>query len=209
MDLTLSPKYRDLQAEVQAFVKTHGQKSPKSGGGRQKPSARALDWQKLLLEHGYVARNIPREYGGSGLPFDVLEHAVIADELAKGGVSPGIMNQGISMFVPTLLEVGTPEQCRQWINTTIRGDTIWCQGYSEPGSGSDLAAAKTHARIEDGAKVGLNATVLPFRTVGHGAEIGAHAVVTRDVPPGEVWSGVPARPMPAGKNPTPYSMRAV
>lgn len=66
-----------------------------------------------------------------------------------------------------------------------------------------------HARIQDGAKVGLNATVLPFRTVGHGAEIGAHAVVTRDVPPGEVWSGVPARPMPAGKNPTPYSMRAV
>ncbi|MFX7052670.1 acyl-CoA dehydrogenase family protein, partial [Acinetobacter baumannii] len=56
----------------------------------------------------------------------------------------------ISMLVPTLLEIGTREQCIRWIGPTIRGDIIWCQGYSEPGSGSDLAAAKTSARIEDG-----------------------------------------------------------
>jgi alkylation response protein AidB-like acyl-CoA dehydrogenase len=60
------------------------------------------------------------------------------------------MNQGISMLVPTLLEVGSSEQCAKWIAPTIRGEVIWCQGYSEPDSGSDLAAAKTTAVVEDG-----------------------------------------------------------
>lgn len=63
-----------------------------------------------------------------------------------------------------------------------------------------------HARVRDHAKVGLNAVVLPFRTVGEGAEVGAGAIVTRDIPPGEVWAGNPARPLP-GKNQVPYSQR--
>jgi len=150
MQLTYSEKYRALQSEVRAFVARHGHLSPKPGGGRQKPSRRALDWQQLLLEQGYFARNIPKEYGGSGLPVDVLELAVIAEELAAAGVSPGIMNQGISMLVPTLLEVGSPEQCRRWIAPTIRGEIIWCQGYSEPGAGSDLASLQTRAEVVDG-----------------------------------------------------------
>ena len=150
MDLTYSEKYRTLQSEVRAFIAKHGHLSPKPGGGRQKPSRKALDWQKLLLEHGYFARTIPKEYGGFGLPLDVLELAVIAEEITKANVYPGIMNQGISMLVPTLLEVGTKEQCASWIEPTIRGEMIWCQGYSEPGSGSDLAAAKTRAEVVDG-----------------------------------------------------------
>lgn len=128
----------------------YGHLSPRSGGGRKRPDARALAWQKLLLERGYFARNIPREYGGFGLPVDIMELAIIADEFSNAGVSPGIMNQGISMLVPTLLEIGTKEQCSRWIGPTVRGEIIWCQGYSEPGSGSDLAAAKTVARVEDG-----------------------------------------------------------
>jgi alkylation response protein AidB-like acyl-CoA dehydrogenase len=150
MELTYSEKYRALQRDVQAFVAEHRHLSPKPGGGRQKPSPKALVWQKLLLEHGYFGRNIPKPYGGSGLPLDVLELAVIADELNKADVYPGIMNQGISMLVPTLLEVGTREQCARWVAPTIRGEIIWCQGYSEPGSGSDLAAAKTKAVVEGG-----------------------------------------------------------
>jgi alkylation response protein AidB-like acyl-CoA dehydrogenase len=150
MDLTYSDKYRALQGEVRAFIAQHGHLSPKPGGGRQRPSPKALAWQSLLLERGYFARNIPREYGGFGLPLDVLELAVIAEEIARADVYPGIMNQGISMLVPTLLEVGTKDQCARWIAPTIRGDVIWCQGYSEPGSGSDLAAARTSAVVEDG-----------------------------------------------------------
>ena len=88
MELTYSEKYRDLQSEVRAFIAKHGHLSPKPGGGRQKPSEKALVWQKLLLEHGYFARSIPREYGGSGLPLDVLELAIIAEEISKADVYP-------------------------------------------------------------------------------------------------------------------------
>jgi len=150
MDLSYSPKYITLRDEVRSFIAEHGHKSPIPGGGRKKPDAKALEWQRLLLENGYFARTIPKEYGGAGLPLDVLEHAIIASEFSQAGMSPGIMNQGISMLVPTLLEIGTKEQWARWIEPTIRGKMIWCQGYSEPGSGSDLAAAKTHARVEDG-----------------------------------------------------------
>lgn len=150
MDLQYSAKYRSLQEEVRSFIKEYGHLSPRTGGGRKRPDKRALDWQKLLLERGFFARNIPKDYGGFGLPVDVMELSTVADEFSSAGVSPGIMNQGISMLVPTLLEVGTKEQCARWIRPTIRGDVIWCQGYSEPGSGSDLAAAKTTARTEGG-----------------------------------------------------------
>jgi alkylation response protein AidB-like acyl-CoA dehydrogenase len=61
----------------------------------------------------------------------------------------GLTNQGISMLVPTLLEVGTEEQRKQWVGPTIRGDVIWCQGYSEPGAGSDLASLTTRGVLQD------------------------------------------------------------
>ena len=117
MDLSLSDKHRALQEEVRAFIREHGDKSPKLGGGRKRPDQKALDWQKLLVEHGYVARTIPREYGGYGAEPDVLEAAVIAAEFAAAGIYAGLTNQGISMLVPTLLEVGTDEQKKQWIET--------------------------------------------------------------------------------------------
>jgi alkylation response protein AidB-like acyl-CoA dehydrogenase len=150
MDLTLTDKHRALRDEVLAFIKKHRSIAPRPGGGRKRPDAKVLKWQRLLLEHGYFARSIPREYGGFGAPQDVIEQAIIADAFSRAGVSPGIHNQGISMLVPTLLEVGTEEQRRRWVGPTVRGDIIWCQGYSEPGSGSDLAAAKTRAVVEDG-----------------------------------------------------------
>ena len=150
MDLTYSETHRALQAEIRAFASSHGHLSPGSGGGRRRPSQKALDWQRLLLERGYVARTIPREYGGYGAQPDVLEAAIIGDELSRAGLYAGIMNQGISMLVPTLIEVGTEEQRRRWVEPTIRGDVIWCQGYSEPDAGSDLAAVRTRGVVQDG-----------------------------------------------------------
>jgi alkylation response protein AidB-like acyl-CoA dehydrogenase len=150
MDLSLSDKHRALQDEVRAFIREHGHKSPKLGGGRKRPDQKALDWQKLLVDHGYVARAIPREFGGFGAEPDVLEAAVIASEFAAAGIYAGLTNQGISMLVPTLLEVGTEAQKKQWIEKTIRGDVIWCQGYSEPGAGSDLASLQTRGVLQDG-----------------------------------------------------------
>src|SRR5579872_2281406 len=150
MDLTLSDKHRALQEEVRDFIREHKHKSPKLGGGRKRPDQKALDWQKLLVDHGYVARTIPRDYGGFGAEPDVLEAAVIASEFAAAGIYAGLTNQGISMLVPTLLEVGTEEQKKQWVEKTIRGDVIWCQGYSEPGAGSDLASLTTRGVLVDG-----------------------------------------------------------
>ena len=150
MDLTLSEPYQALQAEIRDFIRVHGDKSPKVGGGRKRPDQKTLDWQKRLLEHGYVGRTIPAEYGGAGKHPDVMEAAVIASEFARASVYAGLTNQGISMLVPTLLEVGTDEQKREYVGPTIRGDMIWCQGYSEPGNGSDLANAQTKAELRDG-----------------------------------------------------------
>src|SRR5271168_1430131 len=107
-----------------------------------------LDWQKLLVGRGYAARTVPRAYGGFGAEPDVMDLAVIADAFSRGNLYQGLTNQGISMLVPTLLEVGTEDQRRQWIGPTVRGEVIWCQGYSEPGSGSDLAAASTRAVLD-------------------------------------------------------------
>jgi len=150
MDLHLSEQYQALQAEIRGFIAAHGDKSPKTGGGRKRPDQKTLDWQKRLVEHGYAGRTIPRDYGGFGAQPDVMEAAVIASEFARANIYAGLTNQGISMLVPTLLEVGTEEQKRAYVGPTIRGDIIWCQGYSEPGNGSDLANAQTKAELKDG-----------------------------------------------------------
>lgn len=150
MDLRLSEEYQALQAEVRGFIAKFGDRSPKVGGGRKKPDQKTLDWQKILVEHGYAGRTIPKEYGGFGAAPDVMAAAVIAGEFARAEVYAGLTNQGISMLVPTLLEVGTDKQKQDYIGPTIRGEMIWCQGYSEPGNGSDLANAQTKAELKDG-----------------------------------------------------------
>jgi alkylation response protein AidB-like acyl-CoA dehydrogenase len=146
MDLAYGPKYEAFRGEVRAFLKEHGHKAAR-GGDQTLGSARA--WQQLLIAHGYAARTIPKVYGGYGAEPDILESRIIAEEFVAAGVPMGMANQGISMLVPTLLEMGSEEQKKQWIAPTIRGEIVWCQGYSEPGSGSDLASLKTRA-TEDG-----------------------------------------------------------
>jgi alkylation response protein AidB-like acyl-CoA dehydrogenase len=148
MDLSYSDTYRALQAEVRAFIEANKTRSPKAVGVRRKPDAGMLAWQQLLVEKGYAARTVPKTYGGFGAEPDVMESAIIAEEFSKAGVAAGIMSQGISMLVPTLAEVGTEAQRERWIRPTIRGEIIWCQGYSEPGAGSDLANVQTKAVLD-------------------------------------------------------------
>ena len=143
MDLSYSPEYEAFRAEVGAFAKQHGAGAPRGGMGDMRA------WQKLLIAHGYAARTIPKEYGGYGAEPDVLKSRIIAEEFIAAGLPMGMSGQGISMLVPTLLELGNEEQKRQFIGPTLRGEIIWCQGYSEPGAGSDLAALTTRA-VEDG-----------------------------------------------------------
>ncbi len=144
MDLNYDAPHLAFRDEVRAFIAKHTDKAPKAAtmeGSRE--------WQKLLIEHGYAARTIPKDYGGYGAAPDVLNSRIIAEEFLAAGLPMGMSGQGISMLVPTLLELGSEEQKKAWIPPTIRGEIIWCQGYSEPGSGSDLASLQTRA-VEDG-----------------------------------------------------------
>ena len=145
MDLALGPAYQAFRAEVRAFLAEHRRRWPPMVGATR---AQMLTWQALLLEHGYVGRTIPRAYGGFGAPPDILESRIIAEEFAAAQAPRGLAGQGISMLVPTLLELGTETQKQQWIAPTLRGEVVWCQGYSEPGSGSDLASLSTRAILD-------------------------------------------------------------
>lgn len=88
-------KYLDLQQEVRRFISRHREKSPELGGGRKRPDRKTLDWQRLLVDHGYVGRTVPRKYGGYGAAPDVFEATIVADEFRRANVSPGMVNQGI------------------------------------------------------------------------------------------------------------------
>ena len=110
--------------------------------------AAMVRWQNLLVDHGFAGRTIPKEYGGFGKPLDPIELTIIADEFAREGLYTGIHDAGTGLLVPTLLEAGTAAQCEKWVGSTIRGETIWCQGYSEPDAGSDLTSLRTRAQLE-------------------------------------------------------------
>jgi len=153
MDLSYSPEYEAFRAEIRAFAEKHGAQAPR--GGMAATMAGAREWQKLLIAHGYAARTIPKEYGGYGAEPDVLKSRIIAEEFIALGLPMGMSGQGISMLVPTLLELGSEEQKKKFIGPTLRGEIIWCQGYSEPGAGSDLASLTTRA-VEDGADFVIN-----------------------------------------------------
>lgn len=145
MDLSYGPAYEAFRDDVKQFLHTHGGDAPRGEGLR---SPKMLAWQKRLIEHGYAARTIPKAYGGYGATPDILQSRIIAEEFARAQVSQGMGGQGISMLVPTLLEVGTEAQKSQFIRPTLLGEMVWCQGYSEPGAGSDLASLRTSAVLD-------------------------------------------------------------
>jgi len=144
MDLSYGPEYEKFREGIRAFAKQHGARAP----GRAASAMDMREWQKLLIANGYAARTIPKEYGGYGAEPDVLKTRIIAEEFIALGLPMGMAGQGISMLVPTLLELGTEEQKKKWVGPTLRGEVIWCQGYSEPGAGSDLASLATRATEE-------------------------------------------------------------
>jgi alkylation response protein AidB-like acyl-CoA dehydrogenase len=145
MDLAYGPRYEAFAREVETFLDGARAYWPGPGADR----AAIVAWQTRLIEAGYAARTIPHEYGGFGAAPDILESRIIAETFIRLGAPQPLGGQGISMLVPTLLEVGSEDQKRQWIPPTLRGEIVWCQGYSEPGSGSDLASLSTSA-VEDG-----------------------------------------------------------
>ena len=158
MDLNYGPEYEDFKKEVQSFCDLYkdlrfvdSTQSPLASGGKGEhgPELTRSDWQKLLIERGYFARSVPKEYGGYGGDPDIIKSRIIASEFSKAKVPSGLGGQGIDMLVPTLLELGSDEQKQKYIMPTLHGEMIWCQGYSEPNAGSDLASLQTKGELID------------------------------------------------------------
>ena len=106
----------------------------------------AVDWHAALAERHWVAPHWPSEYGGGGL--SPMEQFIFNQELAESG-APGVGGSGVNMLGPTLIVHGSDEQKEQYLPPILNGEVTWAQGYSEPGSGSDLASLTTRA-VRDG-----------------------------------------------------------
>jgi len=113
----------------------------KMSGAEESETARA--WRKAMGAKGWGVPTWPAEYGGGGL--SVKQARVLHEEMAKLGARNPIGGMGVMMFGPTLIEYGTEALKRQHLPGIVNGDVRWCQGYSEPGSGSDLASLQTRA----------------------------------------------------------------
>lgn len=107
-------------------------------------------WRRTLYENGLLGITWPTEYGGTGL--SRVEQVILAEEFARAGVpTAGAADlSGIKLLGNTLLHWGTEEQKRYFLPRILSGEDVWCQGYSEPGAGSDLAGLSTRAVLEDG-----------------------------------------------------------
>ena len=158
MNLNYGSEYEDFRKEVQTFCSKYSginfsdaSKIPLAGNFKSNgPTMTRSEWQKTLIKQGYFARSIPKEYGGYGGESDVIKNRIIASEFALANIPPAMGGQGIDMLVPTLLELGTEEQKQKYIRPTLHGEMIWCQGYSEPNAGSDLASLQTKGELIDG-----------------------------------------------------------
>jgi alkylation response protein AidB-like acyl-CoA dehydrogenase len=148
MNLQFGERYEKLGAEAQAFCA--GSWPPRGAEAGLPERAQAIAWRRRAMAAGFLHRSVPPVYGGAGAEPDVMAETVIRREFDRAGVPHRLPTQGTHMLVPTLLECGTEEQRQQYVERTLTGELTWCQGYSEPGAGSDLASLQSRAeRVGD------------------------------------------------------------
>jgi alkylation response protein AidB-like acyl-CoA dehydrogenase len=140
----------EFRAEARAWLEEHcppGARGPgeTSSGGNKVPirDADTKRWLEACAEVGYTVPNWPKEYGGAGLDKD--EFLVLLDEMRRIRARAPLAGMGVTMIGPTLLEYGNEDQKQRHLPRIARGEIRWCQGYSEPGAGSDLASLRTRA----------------------------------------------------------------
>jgi alkylation response protein AidB-like acyl-CoA dehydrogenase len=149
MDLKFTAEEEQFRAKVRDFL---AREVPKSGLGSGREGSedktwldRAKAWQRKLYEAGYVALSWPKEYGGQAI--DPVRQSIVNDEMVRANAPYLVGGSGLGMFGPTLISWGTDEQKHRFLPKILTAEEIWCQGYSEPGSGSDLASLRTRAEI--------------------------------------------------------------
>ena len=131
----------DFRAEARAWLADNCPPGVRAGQPGDRDDARL--WRERLIEKGWSAPTWPTEYGGGGL--DNEEYMALIQELRRVRAGVPFGGMGLSLIGPTLLELGTEDQKRRHIPPIVRGEVNWCQGYSEPSSGSDLASLRTRA----------------------------------------------------------------
>jgi alkylation response protein AidB-like acyl-CoA dehydrogenase len=169
MDFTYPPEAEAFRAEFRAWLDEHWTDELRDAGlgfsmeMDDERLAAMRSWNRLLAEARYAAISWPEEYGGRGA--GIMEQVVFAEEMHRSG-APGTLNViGLSNIAPAIIEFGTEEQKARFLPRMLRGDDIWCQGFSEPDAGSDLASLQCRA-VPDGDHFVVNGQKT-WNTLGH------------------------------------------
>jgi len=147
MDLTLTPEEQAFRDEVRAWIEEN-HPGPAPQGGDQTQFEFEREWQRTLHAAGWAGISWPKEYGGRGAT--LIEQAIFQEEMARAKAPRPANVLGLVMGGPVVIAHGTEEQKERFLEPILSAEEIWCQGFSEPGSGSDLASLKTRAVKEDG-----------------------------------------------------------
>jgi alkylation response protein AidB-like acyl-CoA dehydrogenase len=149
MQLRDSPEEAAFREEVRTWLAdnlTDDLRGRRGGAARFEDWGR--EWSSRLGEAGYAALTWPKEYGGGGAPYS--HQAILLEELARSQAPGHIGVIGLGMAGPTIIVHGTDEQKARYLPKILSAEEIWCQGFSEPGAGSDLASVRTRADLRDG-----------------------------------------------------------
>jgi alkylation response protein AidB-like acyl-CoA dehydrogenase len=150
MDLNFTSEEEEFRLKVRSFLEENLPRSGLATGreGREDKGwlERSKAWQRKLHEAGYVALAWPKEYGGQAM--EPVSQSIVNDEMVRARAPYLVGGSGLGMLGPTLISWGTEEQKQQHLPKILTAEEIWCQGYSEPGSGSDLASLRTRAEVE-------------------------------------------------------------
>ena len=169
MDLALSTADQFFRDEVRGFLDEHltedlREAGRKTGGVFAEFEA-GRRWHRVLAKKGWSAASWPKEYGGTG--WNATQRYIFSRECTAAD-APRIFSMGLRMVGPVIMKFGTPEQKAKYLPRIVAGDIVFCQGYSEPGSGSDLASLKTRA-VQDGDDYVINGTKI-WTTGAHVAD---------------------------------------
>jgi alkylation response protein AidB-like acyl-CoA dehydrogenase len=148
MDFRDTPEEAAFRAELREWLSTNIPQSYRDRGdvaGRT-DEAISKEWSKRLFDGGYSGLTWPKEYGGAGAPY--THQAILLEESARAETPEHIGVIGLGMAGPTIIAHGTDDQKKAHLAKTLSGEEVWCQGFSEPGSGSDLASLRTKAVLD-------------------------------------------------------------
>jgi alkylation response protein AidB-like acyl-CoA dehydrogenase len=149
VDLRDTPGEAAFRSEVKAWIEANLPDELHGGRlGERRFEQLGRDWSRRLHDAGYAGLTWPKEYGGAGAPYSY--QAILLEEFALAEAPQHIGVIGLGMAGPTIMAHGTDEQKSRYLAKILSADEIWCQGFSEPGAGSDLASVRTRADLRDG-----------------------------------------------------------